>query len=84
MTAAQKLKARLAAKKMKDQNEPEARPFSEVQQEIEAQFVDLELKALTILGFDFDYDFGTPFVFIRYFLNTHYDQMKFTDPKVFQ
>ena len=86
MSAAQKLKARLAAKKAKDQakdQNEEVRPFSEVQQEIEAQFVDLELKAITILTFDFDYDFGTPFVFIKLFLNTHYDHMKLTDPKEF-
>jgi hypothetical protein len=44
----------------------------------------LELKAITILTFDFDYDFGTPFVFIKLFLNTHYVHMKFTDPKEFQ
>jgi len=31
MSAAQKLKARLAAKKAKDQKEEVARPFSEVQ-----------------------------------------------------
>ena len=86
MSAAQKLKARLAAKKAKDQakdQNEEVRPFSEVQQEIEAQFVDLELKAITILTFDFDYDFGTPFVFIKLFLNTQYDHMKLTDPKEF-
>lgn len=41
------------------------------------------MKTLTILTFDFDYDFGTPFVFIKMFLNTHYDEMKFVDPKLF-
>lgn len=46
--------------------------------------MDLELKALTVITFDFDYDFGTPFVFIRMFLNSHYDFMGFTDPKTYQ
>lgn len=81
MTAAQRMKARLAAKRQSVTQE--MRPFSEVQQQIETQFVDLELKTLTIMTFDFDYDFSTPIVFIKMFLNSHYDQMGFNDPKEF-
>ena len=51
------------------------RPFAEVKAEIEAKFVDLELKVLTVLQFDFDYAFGTPFRFIRMFLQTHYAKL---------
>ena len=51
------------------------RPFAEVQADIEAKFVDLELKVLTALQFDFDYDCGTPFAFLQMFLSVHFQKL---------
>ena len=51
-------------------------PFEEVQADIESKFIELELKVLTVMQFDFDYSFCTPFSFIDMFLETHFDHFR--------
>lgn len=50
--------------------------FERVQDEIMNKFLDLELRVLTILRFEFDYQFATPFVFNDFFLHEHHNFLK--------
>ena len=47
-----------------------------MRQELETKFTDLELQVLTIIQFDFDYGFGTPFAFYSMFHETHHSYLK--------
>mmetsp|Transcript_11046 Transcript_11046/g.18471 ORF Transcript_11046/g.18471 Transcript_11046/m.18471 type:complete len:159 (-) Transcript_11046:697-1173(-) len=70
LTAMQKLKLKLAKKNQNgglkpkvtqaltsDGNSSTLKPYEEVQEELEIRFIDLELRVLSVIQFDFDYDF---------------------------
>ena len=42
---------------------------------MESKFIDLELKVLTVIQFDFNYDYATPALFIQDFLHTHFKNL---------
>ena len=49
--------------------------FEDIRNEIEIKFIDTELKVLTIIDFDFDCEFNTPFGFIKLFLQSHFNSL---------
>ena len=51
--------------------------FEKVADHLEKQFIDLELQILTIIKFEFNFDYGTPFSFINMFLQDHFARLTF-------
>jgi hypothetical protein len=89
LSKAAQLKARLAAKRLGRERESEQliqqhendifdkeKEFLNAKEEIYSKCIQLELKILTVIKFDFDYEFATPFPYVQHFLHSNFDRIK--------